>query len=59
MIVVGFQAWRSELRRSPLAHRPDPVAQSCLFLRRRWFHLFSLIIAEDIKLSQQAGGYIV
>lgn len=38
---------------------PTPVAQPCFLLLQQWLHLFSLIIPVDIKLSLQAGGYIV
>lgn len=51
--------WRSELQRKLLAHSPTPVAQPYFLLLQWWFHLFSLIIPVDIKLSRQAGGYIV
>lgn len=51
--------WRSERHCKLLARCPTPVAQSSFLLLQWWFHLFSLIIPVDIKLSQQAGGYIV
>lgn len=51
--------WRSELQCKLLAHSPTPVAQPHFLLLQWWFHLFSLIIPVDIKLSRQAGGYIV
>lgn len=51
--------WGSELQSKLLAHSPTPVAQPRFLLLQWWFHLFSLIIPVDIKLSRQAGGYIV
>lgn len=51
--------WRSELQRRLLAHSPTPVAQPHFLLLHCRFHLFSLIIPVDIKLSRQAVGYIV
>lgn len=47
---------RSKLQYKLLACCPTPVAQSSLLLLQHWFHLFSLIIPVDIKLSQQAGA---
>lgn len=56
---IVYVHWRSELQCELLAHSPTPVAQPYFLLLQWWFHLFSLIIPVDIKLSRQAGGYIV
>lgn len=56
---IVYVHWRPELQCKLLARCPTPVAQPYFLLLQWWFHLFSLIIPVDIKLSQQAGGYIV